>query len=110
VSWLTKKRPLGAVFFGISPKNIGRIFCLLEQYRGGVMIRNVLFGLGAIFIISWVVVTMKHITLEQPILHILLGIGVALIAIGCLLHMKVSERIGEIEEHKHRHKGREHFR
>jgi hypothetical protein len=74
------------------------------------MIRNILFGLGALCLIIWVGTTLQHITQDRPLLHLLLGFGVALVAIGCILHMRVTERVGEIEESKSRHKGREHFR
>jgi hypothetical protein len=74
------------------------------------MIRSILFGFGALLLIIWMTVTIQHISREQPWLHIFLGLGVLLIAIGCVLHMKVTHRIGEIEEDKSRGESREHFR
>jgi hypothetical protein len=74
------------------------------------MIRNALFFLGALLIIIWIGATMQLFTTERPALHILLAAGVLSIVAGCILHMRVTQRVGEIEEKKSKDPGREHFR
>jgi hypothetical protein len=74
------------------------------------MWRNIFFIGGALLLIIWMGSTIQFITMDKPYMHTLLIAGVVLIAVGCVLHMRVTKRIGRAEEDKSRGNGDGNFR